>query len=137
MTIKPLLELLEWSILRFRMKKLRVLVVEDNPDDIELLAFCLRKYKVYPKIAHNAEAAIALIEQNNLDIIFVDMRLPYMPGWELIRIIRQHSPESLIVGVMGDVSDVQRIEWGDQLFLLTQKPPTVEWVRKLLRRFKP
>lgn len=135
MTVKPFLELFDWLWLK-RKKKRRILIVEDNPSDAELLLFCLRQHGYEATVAETAEAARALIARNSLSIIFVDMRLTYMNGWELVSIIWKYSPKSLVVVVAGMMDDLLKIKSFDRPLVVLQKPPTVSTVGEILIRFK-
>jgi CheY-like chemotaxis protein len=77
---------------------IRVLVVEDNPDDQELLHYELKKTPVGKHVlaVSDPRAALKLLEdtsapdfRRNLLAIFLDVRLPHMSGIELLKLIRQ------------------------------------------------
>jgi len=77
---------------------IRVLVVEDNPDDQELLHYELKKTPVGKHILaiSDPRAALDLLQgpnapqfKRNLVAIFLDVRLPYMSGIDLLRHIRK------------------------------------------------
>lgn len=136
MTIKPFLEFFDWLVPKFAKKKpLNIIIVEDDPSDAELLSTCLR-YNGFPStIAHNAEEAQALIARNSIDVIFVDMRLTYMAGWDLIPVIWHRSPKTLVVVTPGEISDIEKIPKFDGFFVCLKKPPTAELIGDMFKRF--
>lgn len=61
----------------------RILVVDDNEDAAELLAQALRMQGHDTRVAHDAPAALQIIEGFPPDIAFLDIGLPVMDGYEL------------------------------------------------------
>ena len=113
-----------------------ILIVEDNSDDAELLSFCLKKHGLKGTITDTALGAIALIERNNIAIAFIDLRLKFMPGWELIPIIRRRSPHTLIVVICGHISDIENIHEDVWPLIVMSKPPSVEGIERLVSHLK-
>lgn len=68
----------------------RVLVVDDEPDELALLATHLHRAGCEVVEATSAEAALA--GDLAVDVAFVDLRLPGMGGWELITVLRERLP---------------------------------------------
>ena len=72
-----------------REKRARVLIVEDQPDTLEMLAahFRARGYETLP--CGSAAEAIEIAEREHFDILISDIAMPTMDGLELIRNLRQ------------------------------------------------
>ncbi|RKX48784.1 MAG: DNA-binding response regulator, partial [Thermotogae bacterium] len=70
------------------MAKKNILVIDDEPSIVELLAFNLKKegYDVFK--AYDAEEALRVSEDNEIDMFIVDIMLPGMDGFELVRNLR-------------------------------------------------
>lgn len=70
------------------MSHLKALSIEDDPYSSELLKVVLEanKYKVIT--AKNGEEALKILEKETPDIILVDLKLPGISGYELIKLIR-------------------------------------------------
>jgi CheY-like chemotaxis protein len=75
----------------------RVLVVEDSDDQRELVRTYLEKAKCSVVAVHNAEDAIASYLLDTPDMVIVDLLLPGMNGWELVRRIRVDRPDIAVV----------------------------------------
>jgi two-component system CheB/CheR fusion protein len=71
-------------------RKLKILVVEDNPDAAESLAMVLDLWGHDIRVTLDAAAAVEVAEQLVPDVIISDLGLPGMDGYELARRLRQH-----------------------------------------------
>ncbi len=75
------------------LNKLRVLVVDDNADTLELVSFILEEYGTEVITAASAIEAIAAIAQFNPNILISDIAMPGIDGYSLIRKVRTLSSE--------------------------------------------
>jgi CheY-like chemotaxis protein len=67
----------------------RILVVEDNLDNRRILVYRLRRLGDFEILeASNGEEAVCVVEGSDLDLIFMDLKMPVMDGWEATRRIR-------------------------------------------------
>ena len=66
---------------------MRILVVDDDRDILQLVSIHVKRegYTVYQ--ASDAEAALALLEHQDVDLAVVDVMMPGMNGFELTRIL--------------------------------------------------
>ncbi len=74
-----------------------ILVAEDDEDIVELLRLYLEneQYKVY--IAANGQVALSILEKEKIDLAVVDIMMPVMNGYELIKKVREISNIPIIV----------------------------------------
>jgi CheY-like chemotaxis protein len=70
------------------MKRLRVLVVEDNDDSRELYVLVLMRAGFETREAANGEEALKMLDQCDPDLLITDIQTPSMSGIDLIRRIR-------------------------------------------------
>jgi two-component system cell cycle response regulator DivK len=71
------------------MNRKKILVVEDNEDNRHILVYRLRKIADFDiQEVTNGEDALALIGQDPPDLVFLDLKLPVLDGWETARRIR-------------------------------------------------
>ncbi|MCL4119893.1 UNVERIFIED_CONTAM: hypothetical protein GTU68_002430 [Idotea baltica] len=68
--------------------KINVLVVEDNEMNIKYITSLLRKWKLPHSVAYNGQEAIDLFHKKQFDLIFMDLNMPVMGGFEATRTIR-------------------------------------------------
>jgi PAS domain S-box-containing protein len=69
---------------------LKVLVVDDNIDAAHTLAILLQLQGHQVRVAHDGAAAIAMAESYRPNILFLDLGMPGMDGYEVARRVRKH-----------------------------------------------
>jgi CheY-like chemotaxis protein len=79
----------------------KMLVVDDERSIRELFqsTFSEAGYEVY--LAEKGEQALLILEQNDIDLIFLDLKLFGMNGIELCRQIKRSKPISIIYAITG------------------------------------
>ena len=75
----------------------RILVVDDEQIIRESLSFILKKEGYNVEEAANGKDALAKHEINPFDIIITDIEMPEMKGVDLLKQIRQRTPQTLVV----------------------------------------
>ncbi len=70
----------------------KILVVDDEPDNIQLVRRTLRKRYDVITANNGAEAVVALQENNDVDMIISDHKMPGMSGVELLHHSYEHYP---------------------------------------------
>jgi two-component system cell cycle response regulator len=69
--------------------KPRVLVVEDNPANLELAVVLLRAGGFEVATARDGPAGLAEAARNPPDLVLLDLQMPGMDGFEVLRRLRQ------------------------------------------------
>ncbi len=69
--------------------KKKILVVEDNEDNREIFVFRLQQLGFKVLVAANGKEAIETASRTKPDLIFMDLRMPVMDGWEATKALRQ------------------------------------------------
>ncbi len=92
----------------------RVLIVDDEPDAVELLQEFLSAKGYDTLTASNGEDALHLVKTERPHLILLDVRMPKMNGLEVLRQVRQIDQE---VGVI-IVTAVNEEETGRQALKL-------------------
>ncbi|MFF2632662.1 response regulator [Microbacterium sp. NPDC058021] len=75
----------------------RVLIVEDEPDLADPLAYLLRREGFEVEIAEDGHKALEIFHSSGADIILLDLMLPGLPGTEVCRQIRTTSAVPIIM----------------------------------------
>lgn len=69
--------------------KKKILVVEDNEDNREIFVYRLQQLGFEVLVASNGKEAIETASRTKPDLIFMDLRMPVMDGWEATKALRQ------------------------------------------------
>jgi CheY-like chemotaxis protein len=67
--------------------------VEDEVDTLDLLTIILESYGARVKGVTSANEALAVFSQGQPDVLISDIGMPGMDGYELIRQVRELSPD--------------------------------------------
>jgi CheY-like chemotaxis protein len=83
----------------------KCLIVEDNEINIFLIEKLLRKYFSHIYIVKNGEDAVAFIQNQELDLIFMDCQMPVMDGMEATKLIRKiENKKHYIIALTANIS---------------------------------
>lgn len=74
-----------------------ILIADDEKDIIKLLRLYLEKDDVTIYEAYDGAMAYKILKNKNIDLALVDIMMPYMNGFELIKKIRQELDISIII----------------------------------------
>jgi CheY-like chemotaxis protein len=66
----------------------RILLVEDNEDNRDMLARRLERKQFEVIMAENGQVALDKARRETPDVILMDMSMPVMDGWEATRILK-------------------------------------------------
>jgi signal transduction histidine kinase/CheY-like chemotaxis protein len=121
----------------------KIVIAEDNPVNNVLATTILRN--IFPNAiimaANNGAEAVAVCDRISPDIIFMDVQMPEMNGYEATRLIRQREGEkkSIIIALTAGAVDSERdkcLEAGMNDFItkpidiLKFKETTTQWLSK-------
>lgn len=73
-------------------RPMSVLLVDDEPSLLRVLARCLKGPALEVLCATNADEALALLAQRPMDVIVSDIDMPGLSGFELLSIVRREHP---------------------------------------------
>jgi len=65
-----------------------ILIVEDNAMNLKYITSLLEKWKITYDVSHNGLDATKKVLSNQYDLIFMDLQMPIMDGFEATQIIR-------------------------------------------------
>ena len=80
---------------------LSILVIDDEPAVRETLAEMLELMGHRVVLADSGESALQLLSANDCELVFTDLAMPDMDGWETSREIRKRWPDMNVVLVTG------------------------------------
>jgi len=100
----------------------RILIVDDNPLNVKLLAARLTREYYAVLTANNGKEALALAQQEPPDLILLDVMMPEMDGYETCRRLRadprtQHIPVIMVTALSDTEDRIKGLDAGAQDFL--------------------
>jgi CheY-like chemotaxis protein len=116
----------------------RILVVDDNVDAAESFADLLKEMGHEVRTANDGKAALELNREWQAEVIFLDIGLPGMDGYEVARQIRVQNASTRLVALTGYGHENARslsLEAGFARHLV--KPPDIEAVVAVLENSAP
>ncbi len=114
----------------------RVLVAEDHQVNQQLFRTILEKLGHNVSVAENGRIALELVEQIDPHVVFLDVQMPEMGGYEAARTLRDRGFERPIIAVTANAQSGERekcIDYGMDDFMA--KPFKPNDVRRLLSRW--
>jgi two-component system cell cycle response regulator len=90
----------------------RILVVEDNAANLELMTYLLTAFGHSPQGARDGPQGVALATRDAFDIVICDIQLPGLDGFEVMRAIRSRSGHTMplvAVTAFAQVGDRERV----------------------------
>jgi DNA-binding response OmpR family regulator len=118
----------------------RVLVVEDEPDQQELLRYNLTREGYQVTCAEDGRQALAAVRNQPLELIVLDLMLPGMDGLEVCRTLRSDPttasiPILMLTAKAEDSDVVAGLELGADDYVTKPYGPRIllAWIRAVLR----
>ncbi|SDS18731.1 two-component system, OmpR family, response regulator VicR [Gillisia sp. Hel1_33_143] len=75
----------------------RILIIEDNPMIVKSLEFKLSKDGYHVVTAIDGREAMNILGEQSFDLVLTDLMLPFVTGNQLIKHIKESSPETSII----------------------------------------
>lgn len=109
-----------------KMKNLKILLVDDENEFIATLAERLRIRGFQSEIANNGEEALTMFEASVFDVVLLDVFMPGMSGFDVLKEIkrRSHIPVILLTGHGATKEGVEGMSLGAFDYLM--KPIDIE-----------
>ena len=115
------------------MQALKAILVDDELNSLQNLQFKIQEYCPSVKVvaqSQNPEEAIRLIQQHKPDVIFLDIEMPKMNGFELAKAVRSHqvlkSVPMIAISSKADKKYTDKgIEAGFDIYIEKLKPETL------------
>jgi DNA-binding response OmpR family regulator len=93
-----------------------VLVVDDEPDICELVRLTLEMDGHAVAMARDGATALALLDENRPDLVLLDVMMPEVDGWEVLRRIKSAPDEQIahlpVLMLTARADDLDRVRGG-------------------------
>lgn len=118
-----------------------ILVVEDDRNISDLIRMYLEKEGFDVRIAYDGGKAVEEFDREAPDMVLLDIMLPVMDGWAVLKKIREHDKTPVIMlTAKGETEDkVSGLEMGadDYIVKPLEMPEVIARVRAVFRRMAP
>lgn len=78
-------------------RKVRILLVDDERDYVDSLSAWLTEKGHEVFASYNGQEAIAAVQNNLVDLVFLDLRMPHVDGIHALREIRKKQPHLPVI----------------------------------------
>lgn len=92
------------------MNQIRVLVVDDEPDFLKLIERRLTRRNLHVDTVTNGRAALAFLQDNPVDVVILDVRMPGLSGIDTLKDIRKRFRDCEVIMLTGHGSVQSGIE---------------------------
>jgi signal transduction histidine kinase/CheY-like chemotaxis protein len=119
------------------LKGMKVLVAEDNPVNMKLVAALLEKFGLIVDQAINGKDAVEKTRSNSYDVVLMDVQMPKMNGLQATEIIRKEISKDIPIialtasAMQEDLDRALAAGMNDYV----AKPIDVEQLKKVMQRF--
>ena len=76
---------------------IRVLIVDDERDTLDLIDLTLRTAGYDIHLANSGEESLEMIRSNTFDIVLLDIMMPDMSGFDVLRTLKEESDNHPVV----------------------------------------
>jgi CheY-like chemotaxis protein len=79
----------------------KVLVIDDERATLTMFGLFLKAYGYTVMTAESGEEGLAILNAENPPIVFTDLKMPGMDGFEILRHIKKHQPATEVIVITG------------------------------------
>ncbi len=87
----------------------KVLIVDDEPDTLELVKLVLESGGFGTMLAASGMEALAQIERTKPDLVLLDIMMPDMDGWDVFRKIKEKDSKIPIAILTAKAQNIDRL----------------------------
>ncbi len=113
----------------------KVLLVDDEREFVETLSERLQIRDVGAAVAYDAKSAMAVVAQDEPDVMIIDLKMPGIDGMEMLQRIKQTRPNIEVIVLTGHGSrDDQEQCMAMGAFAYLQKPVNIDELGDILKK---
>src|SRR3990167_4282721 len=112
----------------------KVLIVDDERGMREFLTIMLQKEEYKVTSAGSGKEALEYIAQQTYDIVITDIRMPQITGLDVLKAVKESSPETTVIVITAYASTETAVEAMKQgAYDYITKPFKIEEIRLIVR----
>ena len=112
----------------------KVLLVDDEQEFVHALSERLQTRRMQPAIAYDGEQALAMIADDEPEVMVLDLKMPGIDGMEVLRRVKRTNPGTEVIILTGHGSDREEVlaaELG--AFAYLRKPVDIEVLTETMK----
>jgi CheY-like chemotaxis protein len=117
-----------------RMRPLRILVVDDQPVQCELISHALQRDWHTVDVAGNGREALKLFDRREFDLVITDKVMPEMNGDQLAIAVKSREPETRVILLTGFGPSTEDEHQSEFIDLVVGKPASLAELRTAIAR---
>lgn len=113
----------------------KVLLVDDEREFIETLSDRLMIRDVSTAVAHDGQSALAVLENDDPEVMIIDLRIPDISGLEILKQVKKTRPAIEVIVLTGHGSDEDKdlcLNLG--AFAYLQKPVEIDMLNEVIQK---
>lgn len=87
----------------------KVLIVDDEPDTLELIKLVLESGGFETMLAVNGMEALAQIDRTKPDLVLLDIMMPDMDGWDVFRRIKEKNSKIPVAILTAKAQNIDKL----------------------------
>lgn len=91
------------------LKSKSILIVDDSLDNLEIIKLFLSSYGGDPDIAIDGDEALRKVQTKNYDVILMDIEMPNMNGFQVIKELRQRKNKTPVIALTAHAMPEDRL----------------------------
>jgi CheY-like chemotaxis protein len=101
----------------------RILIIDDEEEITELFGEILKQAGHTVEAVTDPHQGLNLIQTSAFDMVFTDLGMPGMPGWEIAKSVKQHNSNIAVVLITGWGAEFEETKLADNgVDLVLSKP---------------
>ncbi len=86
----------------------RILVVDDSQITVQILSLFMKMEGMETSVAYDGEEAVRIASHFKPDMVFMDLGMPKMDGFQAARLLREEHPDTFLIALSGWGRDQDR-----------------------------
>jgi two-component system response regulator CpxR len=112
----------------------KVLLVDDEEEFVLALSERLQTRRMTPAVAFNGEQALAMVENDEPEVMVLDLKMPGIDGMEVLRRVKRTHPSTEVIILTGHGSDAEEVLAADLgAFAYLRKPVDIEVLTETMK----
>ena len=110
---------------------MRLLVVDDEPNMVNILSLSLKESGHEVDAANDRIEAVEMLQNSSYDVAIIDAIMPNMNGPEVCKFIKSHNPSTYIIGISGYPDSLKKLK-NDGADICLIKPFSIDQIKKAI-----